>query len=201
VYAAAAGWKRAASVAVAVPCFKSPSQPNVAVWRRGMCCTAACKHWADSSGHRNTVERGYCDGWKTAFRAIFAGQVAVTWSAWDSAARGTPALLVVDCSRPVERGGGGRRGCVFTGRSSLVSGGRRHATIGSCATDEVTKRALSDICRAGRDRVMAGAEPWRARDCQTTWTVSIDDIARAAPECRHTRRWTGVSSEHCAMAR
>ena len=159
----------------------------------------AAADWADSSGRRNMT--GGCDGGKATFGTSLKGQVAVTWSAWNSATRGTPALLVFDCGRPVQRGRGSRRGRVVTGRSLLVPGGGRHATIGFCAIGEAAKRALPDVRRAGGDRAMASAEPWRARSSPPAWTGSVDDLARAASKRRNTKWRSGVSREHCAMAR
>ena len=80
-----------------------------------------------------------------------------TWSAWDSAPRGTTALLVFDCGRPVERGRGSRRGRIATGRCSLVSGGGRHATIFSCAIYEAAERRY--LTFAEREEIAL----WRAQ--------------------------------------
>ena len=59
------------------------------------------------------------------------------------------AFLGIDRGRPIERGRGDWCGRVSAGRSEMVSGGRRHATIDACTIIEVAVRSISVVCRAG----------------------------------------------------
>src|SRR3954470_11760499 len=95
---------------------------------------------------------------------------------------------------------GGPRG-LARGRGPLVPEGGRHATIPSRAVGEAAVRALSVVCRARGDRDLARAKARGARDRPPAGASAVHDLARAAPQRRHARRWSGVPGHNRAMAR
>ena len=91
------------------------------------------------------------------------------------------AVLGGDRSRSVERGRGGGGGCVGGRWRPVVQGGWRHAAV--CDPGSAVG-ALSVVCRAGGDRVVARPEVWGAGDRTPARSFAVDDLEGAAPERR-----------------
>src|SRR3954453_19158665 len=102
---------------------------------------------------------------------------------------------MLECGR---RGWG--RGLASCG-GTLVPEGGRHATVTTRAVVEAAVRALSVVCRAGRDRDLARATARGARDRPPTEARAVHDLPRAAPQRRHAQRRSGVPGPDRAMAR
>jgi transposase InsO family protein len=147
------------------------------------------------------LDRGSCDGYsKAPFRSMPASTVAVTWSASGSTAGELSAVLGSDCGRPFNRARCYRCRSVARRGWPLVPEGRRHVTVTFFAVIKTCIRPLSIVCRARRDRHLAGSGAWRSRYCPQAWAGPFDDFTRIAPQRGDTQRRTGISRHHRAMA-
>ena len=147
------------------------------------------------------LEMESCDDYsKAPFRSMWASTVAVAGPASGSTAGELSAVLGSDCGRPFNRGRCYRRRSVARRGWPVVPEGGRHATVPFFAVFKAPVGSLSIVCRARRDRHLAGSGAWRMRNCPQAWAGPFDDLARAAPERCDTRRRTGISGHHRAMA-
>ena len=140
------------------------------------------------------------DGRSASIRSSVAEQAAFAGATSGRAADAPSAFLGIDRGWPIERGRGDWCGRVGAGRSEMVSGGRRHATIDACAIIEVAVRSLSIVCRAGGACNPACPGFGGAADRSQHGAIGIDDLTRAASQRCDTRRRTGLSGKHCAVA-
>ena len=152
----------------------------------------AVAHWVDSSGRRNTVWEECCDGGSAAVGSSFAGQVEIAGAPSSGAAGAPAAFLGVHCQRFVERGRGDGGWGIAAGWVSLVPKGGWDGAVASVAVVGAAVQALSLLCRAGRDRAVAGAGLGHTRSRAPAGAVGIDNLAGTAAQRgdagRRTRR-------------
>src|SRR6266545_7887432 len=113
------------------------------------------------------------------------------------ASAASSAVLGGDRSRFVERGRGCRGGGFGGGWCPVVPGRWR---------DAVTQEGsivgpLPVLCRAGGDRALARPRLWRGGDRASDRSFALDDLERAASQCRDPQRVARVSGQHRAVAR
>src|SRR5689334_23447928 len=140
------------------------------------------------SSQHSTEEK--CDGQsKAAFRSMRARTIEVAGPASGSTAGTPPKVLGIDCGRPFNRGRCDRRRSVARGGWPVVPEGGRHDTGPLFAVFEASVGPLSSVCRARRDRHLAGSGPWRSGHCPQAWASAFDDLSRTASErCDPQRR-------------
>ena len=145
---------------------------------------------------------GGCDGEAEAwFGQGVKGADAVAWAAGCGEAGRSAAVLASDCGGSNERGCGAGRGRGPCGRVAVVQGGGRYATIAVCAVGTAALGAVSDVQRARGDRAVPRPRSRRSGDRAADWSCRIDGFARVATERSHSRRRSGVSGHHRAVAR
>ena len=89
---------------------------------------------------------GGCDGEAKAwFGSTVEGTDAIAGTATGGEARGPAAVLAGDRGGARERGRGAGRRCIPAGGITVVPGGRRHATITSCAIGAAALEAVSVV--------------------------------------------------------
>jgi hypothetical protein len=116
---------------------------------------------------------GMLDGGSTSIGSCVAGKAEFV-GATSRCATGAPAaFLGVDCRRAIQRGRGDWRGCVSTGRSTLVPKGRRHATIDNSTIIEAVVRAMFVVRGAGGACDPACAGSRGAADCPAHGAVGV----------------------------
>ena len=142
-----------------------------------------------------------CDGRSASVGSCVAEQAAFAGATSGRAADAPAAFLGIDRGGGIERGRGDWCGRVGTGRSTLVSGGRRHATIDACAIIEAVIGSIPVVCRAGGACHPACPGFGGTADRPADGTVGIDDLARAAAQRCHARRRLGLSGHDGAVAR
>lgn len=147
------------------------------------------------------LNRRDCDGYaKAPFRSMRASAVEVTRSASGSTARELSAVLESDCGRPFHRGRCYRRRSVAPRGWPVVPEGGRHDTVPFFAIIKAPVGSLPIVCRARRDRHLAGSGAWRSRHCPQAWAGPFDDLTRIAPQRGDPQRRTGISGHYRAMA-
>ena len=125
-----------------------------------------------------------CDGSK-ASTVRFSGPAAVVLAGSSGgASRAAAAVLGRDRSWSAERGRGRRGRSVSSGWCPVVSRGWRDA---HCHPGPAVG-ALPVLRRTRRDRDPARPRVWRAGDRALARAFTLDDLARAAPQCRHAQR-------------
>ncbi len=144
--------------------------------------------------------QGGWDGGSASVRSCVAEQAAFAGTTSGRAAGAPAAFLGIDRGGAVERGRGDWRGRVDAGRSTVVSEGRRHATIDACAIIEAVVWAIPVVCRAGGACDPACPGRRGAADRPADGAVGIDDLARAAAQRCHARRRVGLSGHYGAVA-
>ena len=157
-------------------------------------------HRADSGGRRNTGVEGWCDGGSAAFGSSLTGKVEVSGAASCSAAGASASVLGVHRRGSVERGRGDGGWGVAASRNPLVPRGGWDGTVASVPLVQAALGAVSDVCRAGGDRAVAGARSWRAGDRTSLGTGGIDDLARAAAQRGDAGRQPGLPGDDRAVA-
>jgi hypothetical protein len=145
-------------------------------------------------------ERGGCDGEAKTVESSRAGQVAFPGPPARRAARGATAFLVRDRCGALERGSGGKRSSITSGRGTMVPGGRGYAAIAPCVVGAAAVRALLVVRGAGADCSVARQGSRGSRDRAPAGAGRIDDLAGVAPQRCHTRWRLGVSGYDCAVA-
>ena len=121
--------------------------------------------------------QGGCDGRSASVGSCVAEQAAFAGATSGRAADAPAAFLGIDRGGGIERGRGDWCGRVGTGRSTVVSGGRRHATIDACAIIEAVIGSIPVVCRAGGARDPACPRRRGAADLPVHGAVGIDDLA------------------------
>jgi len=123
------------------------------------------------------LEMESCDDYtKAPFRSMWAITVAVAGSACGSTAGELSAVLGIDCGGRFNRGRFSRRRSVAPRGWPVVPEGGRYATVPFFAVFTVPVGSLSIVCRARRDRHLAGSRAWRMRDCPQAWAGPFDDL-------------------------
>ncbi len=143
---------------------------------------------------------GCWDGRSTSVRSCVAEQDAFAGTTSGRAAGAPATFLGIDCGWLVERGRSDWRGRVGASRSTVVSEGRRHATIDACAIVKAVVWAIPVVCRTGGACHPARPGCRSAGDCSAHGAVGIDDLARAAPQRCHAWRRARLSGHHGAVA-
>src|SRR5674476_909664 len=82
----------------------------------------------------------------------------------------------------------------------MVPEGRGDATRDVWTIGEAALRPVSLVCGAGGDRASSRAGLLNAGGRSSAQTGSVDDLPRIAAQCRHSKRWSGVSRDDSAMA-
>src|SRR4051812_19790738 len=83
----------------------------------------------------------------------------------------------------------------------MVSGGGWHATSGACALVEAALRAISVVRGARGARAVSRAGPGGTGGGSPAGAGGLEDLAGAAPQRRHARRWPGLPGDDRAVAR
>ena len=143
---------------------------------------------------------GMLDGGSTSIGSCVARQAVFAGTTSRRAAGASAAFLGVDCGGAIQRGRGDRRGCVSTGRSTVVPKGRRHATIDNRTIIAAVVRAISVVCGAGGACDPACAGSRGGADRPAHGAVRFDDLSRTAPQRCHARWRVGLSGHHGAVA-
>ena len=101
-------------------------------------------YWVGSSGRRNVLAEGGCDGRSTAFGSVSSREAAVAGSSRGRSARDAAGVLGVHRPRSLERGRSDEGRDLATGRLAVVPDGRRDgATHLSPSSKRPSARYLS----------------------------------------------------------
>lgn len=119
-----------------------PDSASRSLWRLD-------RYRAVSTGRRNAPDVGGCDDdGEEALGAIHTEAPALAGPAARGAARARAGVLVSGRGGAIERGRCGGCRSIASCRSQVAPGGRRHATIASCALDEAAVGAIPVVRRA-----------------------------------------------------